>query len=157
VDGNRRNSNGTPSSASAELVLAQHSEHRVALSFAASDVNPFMASIDFFRCMVAVQILCLASWRMLHFAGKRNAWCHRARRFRPFCPFQWEKFGWALNIISLPGFFLIGTIMILKYHRSPSAAWPQRLYLALSILAAAAATYSNANGPFSGRCFSCLP
>jgi hypothetical protein len=134
---------------------AQHSEHRVVFYrlLLLADVNLFHGKhwISFW-CMAAVQILCLAilAW-MLHFSGVRGTLWRAIvglAGFALFCPSQWENFGWAFQIsFLLPGFFLVLALSaILKYHRSLQQLRPQRLYLALSILAAAAATYSNANG-----------
>jgi len=110
---------------------AQHSEHRVV----------------FYRLLLLADV---NAW-MLHFSGVRGTLWRAIvglAGFALFCPSQWENFGWAFQIsFLLPGFFLLLALSaILKYHRSRQQPRPQRLYLALSILAAAAATYSNANG-----------
>jgi hypothetical protein len=134
---------------------SQHSEHRVVFYrlLLLTDVNLFHGKhwISFW-CMVAVQILCLAllAW-MVHFSGVRGTLWRAIvglGGFALFCPSQWENFGWAFQIsFLLPGFFLLLALSaILKYQRSLQQLQPQRLYLALSILAAGAATYSNANG-----------
>ncbi len=59
-----------------------------------------------------------------------------------------KNFRWAFQIsFLLPGFFLILALSaVLRYQRSIEQLRPQWVHLALSILAAAAATYSNANG-----------
>jgi hypothetical protein len=134
---------------------SQHSEHRVVFYrlLLLADVNLFDGKhwISFW-CMVAVQILCLAllAW-MLHFCGVSGTLWRAIvglAGFALFCPSQWENFGWAFQIsFLLPGFFLLLALSaLLKYQRSLQRPRPQRLYLALSILAAGAATYSNANG-----------
>ena len=108
-----------------------------------ADVNLFHGKYWIsFCCMAAVQILCLALAWMLHFLrreGERLARHRGARRFRPFCPSQWEILGGHFKYhFYSPGFFLLLALSaILKYHRSLQQLRPQRLYLALSILAAA--------------------
>ena len=134
---------------------SQHNEHRVVFYrlLLLADIHLFHGKhwISFW-CILIVQILflvCLA-W-MLNFCGVRGA----LRRvivglggFALFSPAQWENFRWAFQIsFLLPGFFLILALSaILKYHRSVQQLRPQWGYVALSILAAAAATYSCANG-----------
>jgi hypothetical protein len=134
---------------------SQHNEHRVVFYrlLLLADIHLFHGKhwISFW-CILAVQLLsltCLA-W-MLHFCGVRGT-LRRAivglGGFALFCPAQWENFRWAFQIsFLLPAFFLILTLSaVLKYQRSVEQLRPQWVYLALSILAAAAATYSNANG-----------
>src|SRR5258708_7183044 len=134
---------------------AQHNEHRVVFYrlLLLADIHMFHGKhwISFW-CMLAVQLLSLAclAW-MLHFCGVRGTLWRAIvglGGFALFCPAQWENFRWAFQIsFLLPGFFLLLALStVLKYQRSVQQLRPQRVYLALSILAAAAATYSNANG-----------
>ena len=88
---------------------------------------------------------------MLHFCGVKRTLLRAIVGTGAFClfsPSQWENFTWAFQIsFLLPGFLLlVGLSTILKYHRSVEQLRPRWIYLAFSILAAAAATYSNANG-----------
>ncbi len=134
---------------------SQHNEHRIVFYrlLLLADIHVFHGKhwISFW-CILAVQIqflVCLA-W-MLHFCGVRGTLWRAIvglGGFALFCPAQWENFRWAFQIsFLLPGFFLLLALSaVLKYQRSVQQLRPQRVYLALSILAAAAATYSNANG-----------
>jgi len=134
---------------------SQHNEHRVVFYrlLLLADIHLFHGKrwISYW-CMLAVQLLslvCLA-W-ILHFSGiKGTLW--RAivglGSFALFCPVQWENFDWAFQIsFLLPGFLLfLGLSALLKYQHSVQQLRQEWVYLALAILAAAAATYSNANG-----------
>jgi len=134
---------------------SQHNEHRVVFYrlLLLADIHIFHGKRwIFFWCMLAVQLLslgCLA-W-MLRFCGvKGTLWRAIAGLggFALFCPVQWENFDWAFQIsFLLPGFLLfLALSALLKYQSSVQQLRPQWVYLALSILAAVAATYSNANG-----------
>ena len=134
---------------------SQHNEHRIVFYrlLLLADIHLFDGKhwISFW-CILTVQILfvaCLAC--MLHSCGVSGTpW--RAivglGGFALFCPAQWENFRWAFQIsFLLPGFFLLLALSaILKYQRSLEQLRPQWIYLALSVLTAAAATYSSANG-----------
>jgi hypothetical protein len=134
---------------------SQHNEHRVVFYrlLLLADIHLFHGKrwISFW-CMLAVQLLslvCLA-W-ILHFCGvKGTLWrtIVGLGAFALFCPVQWENFDWAFQIsFLLPGFLLfLGLSALLKYQHSVQQLRQGWVYLALSILAAAAATYSNANG-----------
>jgi hypothetical protein len=134
---------------------SQHNEHRIVFYrlLLLADIHVFHGKhwISFWS-MLAVQLLSLASlaW-MLHFCGVRGTLWRSIvglGGFALFCPAQWENFRWAFQIsFLLPGFLLLLALSaVLKYQRSVQQLRPQWGYLALSILAAAAATYSNANG-----------
>jgi hypothetical protein len=134
---------------------SQHNEHRVVFYrlLLLADIHLFHGKhwISFWS-ILAVQILflvCLA-W-MLHFCGVRGTLWRAIvglGAFALFSPAQWENFRWAFQIsFLLPGFLLILALSaVLKYQRSVLQLQPQWVYLALSIVVAAAATYSNANG-----------
>jgi hypothetical protein len=132
-----------------------HNEHRVVFYrlLLLADIHLFHGKHwVYFWAMLAVQILFLATlaW-MLRFAGVNGALWRAAvglGAFALFCPSQWENFGWAFQIsFLLPGLFLILALSaLLKYERSVREVSPKWIYLALSILAAGAATYSSANG-----------
>jgi len=134
---------------------SQHNEHRVVFYrlLLLADIHMFHGEhwISFW-CILAVQILflvCLA--RMLRFCGVSGTLWRAIvglGGFALFCPAQWENFRWAFQIsFLLPGFFLILALStVLRYQRSVEQLRPQWVYLVLSILAAGAATYSNANG-----------
>jgi hypothetical protein len=132
-----------------------HNEHRVVFYrlLLLADIHFFDGKHRvYFWSMLAVQILFLATLAlMLRFAGVKGAMWRAAvglGAFAVFCPSQWENFGWAFQIsFLLPGLFLILALFaLLKYERSVGELRPKWIYLALSILAAGAATYSNANG-----------
>jgi hypothetical protein len=134
---------------------SQHNEHRIVFYrlLLLADIHIFHGKhwISFW-CILAVQILFLVclGWT-LHFCGVRGTLWRAIvglGGFALFCPAQWENFRWAFQIsFLLPGFLLLLALSaILKYQRSAQQLRPQWVYLALSILAAAAATYSNANG-----------
>jgi hypothetical protein len=134
---------------------SQHNEHRIVFYrlLLLADIHVFHGKhwISFWS-MLAVQLLSLAclAW-MLHFCGVRGTLWRAIvglGAFALFCPAQWENFRWAFQIsFLLPGFLLLLALSaVLKYQRSVQQLRPQWVYLALSILAAAAATYSNANG-----------
>jgi len=134
---------------------SQHNEHRTVFYrlLLLADIHVFHGQhwISFW-CILAVQILflvCLA-W-MLHFCGVSGTLWRAIvglGGFALFCPAQWENFRWAFQIsFLLPGcLLLLALSAVLKYQRSVQQLRPQWVYLALSILAAVAATYSNANG-----------
>jgi len=134
---------------------ALHNEHRIVFYrlLLLADIHLFHGNhwISFWS-MLIVQVLFLVSlgWT-LRFAGvKGTIW--RAvvglGAFALFCPSQWENFGWAFQIsFLLPGLFLMLALSaLLNYERSVRQLCPRLTYLGLSIVAAAAATYSNANG-----------
>jgi hypothetical protein len=134
---------------------SQHNEHRIVFYrlLLLADVRVFHGNhwISFWS-MLAVQLLSLAciAW-MLHFCGLRGTLWRAIvglAGFALFSPAQWENFRWAFQItFLLPGFLLLLALSaILKYQRSIQQLRPQWVYLALSILAAAVATYSCANG-----------
>jgi hypothetical protein len=134
---------------------SQHNEHRIVFYrlLLLADIHVFHGKhwISFWS-MLAVQLLSLAclAW-MLHFCGVRGTLWRAIvglGGFALFCPAQWENFRWAFQIsFLLPGFLLLLALSaVLKYQRSVQQLRPQCVYLALSILTAAAATYSNANG-----------
>lgn len=134
---------------------ALHNEHRVVFYrlLLLTDIHMFHGKhwISFW-CMLAVQFLFLGSlgW-MFRFAGLRGTLWRAVLglgAFSLFCPSQWENFGWAFQIsFLLPGFFLMLALSaFLKYERSIRERCPRWTYLGLSIVAASAATYSNANG-----------
>jgi hypothetical protein len=132
-----------------------HNEHRVVFYrlLLLADIHLFHGRHwVYFWAMLAVQMLFLATlaW-MLRFASVNGTLWRAAvglGGFALFCPSQWENFGWAFQIsFLLPGLFLILALSaLLKYERSVREVSPRWIYLALSILAAGAATYSSANG-----------
>ena len=134
---------------------SQHNEHRVVFYrlLLLADIHLFHGKhwISFWSVLVVqvLFLLCLA-W-MLHFCGVRGTLWRAIMglgAFALFAPAQWENFRWAFQIsFLLPGFFLILALSaILQYQRSVEQLRPRWIYLALSISAAVAATYSNANG-----------
>jgi hypothetical protein len=134
---------------------ALHNEHRVVFYrlLLLADIHAFHGEhwISFWS-MLAVQLLFLVSlgW-MLRFSGKKGTIWRAVvglGAFALFCPSQWENFGWAFQIsFLLPGLLLmLALLALLKYERSVHQLCPRWIYLGLSIVAASAATYSNANG-----------
>jgi hypothetical protein len=132
-----------------------HNEHRVVFYrlLLLADIHLFHGRHwVYFWAMLGVQLLSLATltW-MFRFAGVDGVMWRAAiglGAFALFCPSQWENFGWAFQIsFLLPGLFLIVALSaLLKYERSVRELSPKWIYLSLSILAAGAATYSDANG-----------
>lgn len=134
---------------------ALHNEHRVVFYrlLLLADIHFFHGKhwISFWA-MLAVQLIFLVvlAW-VLHFCGVRGTMWRAVAglaAFAFFCPSQWENFGWAFQIsFLLPGLLLLLALAgPLKYERSLRQGRPQWVYIALSILAASAATYSNGNG-----------
>jgi hypothetical protein len=106
-----------------------------------------------FVTMYAVQLLFLAiiAWT-LRTIGRIRGVLWRASvgggAFCLFCPSQWENLSWAFQIsFFLVEFFAFLAILSIAHYgsrdRSPGRRWQ---YVLLAIMAAAAATYSNANG-----------
>jgi hypothetical protein len=132
-----------------------HNEHRVVFYrlLLLADIQLFHGKhwISLWS-MLVVQCLFLVTlgW-MVHFAGVRGTLWRAIvglGAFVLFCPSQWENFGWAFQIsFLLPGFFLLLALSaLLKYEQSIREFRPKWIYLTLSIAAASAATYANANG-----------
>lgn len=134
---------------------SQHNEHRVVFYrlLLLADIGVFHgAHRVFFWSMLVVQCAFLAL--LLHLVrleglrGPRWRVIAGLSAFCLFCPSQWENFGWAFQIsFLLPGMFLTSALAgLLAYARSERMRLRSWTGLGLSILAASAATYSNANG-----------
>jgi hypothetical protein len=134
---------------------SQHNEHRL----------PFyrlllLADVHFFHgnhwimflgiLMVQSAFLMLLAW-LLWWGGLRaDMWRNGVglAAFCLFCPTQWENFTWGLQILFFlsPFLFTVALAALLKYSCTPQESSHQWTYLALSILACGAATYSIGNG-----------
>ena len=134
---------------------SQHNEHRIVFYrlLLLADIHIFHGAhaISFWSMLVMQCMALVLLLRMSWNAGLRGArWRVFAglAAFCLFCPSQWENFGWAFQIsFLLPGAFLLAALTgLVGYQRSTASGGPSGLWLAMSILAASAATYSNANG-----------
>jgi hypothetical protein len=134
---------------------SQHNEHRVVFYrlLLLADIWFFHGkhSISFWT-MLAVQCVALALLiHLLWMTGVRGSLWRVIAGFAAFClfcPSQWENFGWAFQIsFLLPGMFLLAALWgMLAYERTAQTGRTGWLAIALSILAASLATFSNANG-----------
>lgn len=134
---------------------SQHNEHRVVFYrlLLLADIHIFHGAhaISFWSMLVVQCVALVLLLRMSWNTGIRGAlWRVIAglAAFCLFCPSQWENFGWAFQIsFLLPGTFLLAALTgLVGYQRSTASGRTRWLWLAMSILAASAATYSNANG-----------
>lgn len=134
---------------------ALHNEHRIVFYrlLLLADIHLFSGNHwIYFWSMLVVQLLFIVSlgW-MLRFAGISGTLWRAVvglGAFSLFCPSQWENFGWAFQIsFLLPGLLtMLALSALLKYERSVRLLCPRPIYLGLSIAAATAVTYSEANG-----------
>lgn len=117
-----------------------------------------------FVTMYAVQFSFLAfiAWTLWTIGGIRGVLWRAGvggAAFCLFCPSQWENLSWAFQIsFFLVGFFAFLAIVSIAYYGSrdrSSGRWWQ--YVLLAIMAAAAATYSNANGMLVWSVLICIP
>jgi hypothetical protein len=135
---------------------SQHNEHRIPFYriLLLADFRLFHGKHwVFFVAMFAVQLafLGLLAWLLRVIGGLQGVLWRTGvglAAYCLFCPSQWENFSWAFQIsFLLPGFFVgVGLVSLLLHERSPRTSSSGWGYLAFSILAGSAATYSNANG-----------
>lgn len=134
---------------------SQHNEHRVVFYrlLLLTDIRLFNGahSISFWSMLVVQSAALALLIRLLWITGvKGSLWrvVVGLAAFCLFCPSQWENFGWAFQIsFLLPGMFLLAALSgLLAYERATQTGRTGWLGLALSILAASLATFSNANG-----------
>jgi hypothetical protein len=106
-----------------------------------------------FASIYAVQLafLALIAWTLRTIGGIRGVLWRTGvggAAYCLFCPSQWENFSWAIQLsVFLPGFFLfLALVSVALYGTQDRTARRRWQYVLLSIMAAASATYSNANG-----------
>ncbi len=137
----------------------QHNEHRLVVPklFLAADLLLFRARQVFLLTgilVIQILLLLLLAWSMRRFAGWHGPLWRTGvglAAFCLFCPSQWENFVWGFQVcFMLPAFFaVLSFVALVRYwdYSQPSAIQQAiRPFLALSVIAALAASYSLANG-----------
>jgi hypothetical protein len=134
---------------------SQHNEHRLPFYrlLLLADVHFFHGNHwIMFIGILAVQwtFLVLLAW-LLSWCGLRGTMWRSAvglAAFCLFCPTQWENFTWGLQILFFlpPLLFTLALLGLLRCAGSPDTSKIRWMYVALSVLASGAATYSIGNG-----------
>ena len=140
-----------------QWIWAQTNEHRIVFYklLLMADLNLFKGRewVMFFAIFLSQLSLCgLLAW-FLRKLGKLEGWAYRSAigiaAYCVFCPSQWENYIWGfqLSFVLVSLLFVSALLALLELGQSPGLPRnKQRVLLGISILAAAAATISNANG-----------